>query len=80
MWDLFNKKQLKTLKMTMEDVQEHNNALQEALNRANTANRELGETLNSMKNDLDSAYNQIRALAEQVKMHEAQKSATQRFA
>jgi regulator of replication initiation timing len=73
MFNIF--KQIKKLKMENEDLELQVVDLRGALDRANEANRDLNIKYKEIYDELNKAYNQIRILAEQVKMYESQNSA-----
>jgi uncharacterized protein YigA (DUF484 family) len=77
MFNIFKK--IKQLKMENEQLEQENVYLKTALLRANTANNELNETIKKMANDLEAAIGRVRYLAEQLKMKDAQQSASIRF-
>ena len=53
-------------------------ALREALDRANTANRELSVVIQNLSKEYGEAADRVRYLAEQLRMKEAKEN-TQRF-
>ena len=73
MFNIF--KQIKKLKMENEDLELQVVDLRGALDRATDANRYLNIKSKEIYDELNKAYNQIRILAEQVKMYESQNSA-----
>jgi ABC-type transporter Mla subunit MlaD len=77
MFNIF--KQLKQLKMTKQELEQQNAELRLALDRANTANRELSDVLQKSREDFESAADRVRYLAEQLRMRESQQKATERF-
>ena len=77
MFNIF--KQIKQLKMEQQDYELQIVDLRGALDRANEANRELNTSFKEITEELTKAYNQIRFLAEQVKMFDAQNAMKKQF-
>ena len=75
MFDIFKIKQIKMEKHQMESEVV---ALREALDRANTANRELSVVIQNLSKEYGEAADRVRYLAEQLRMKEAKEN-TQRF-
>jgi len=78
MFDIFNKKKIKQLEMTKEQLEQEKEQMLAAINRLNTANKEQTSIIAQLKIDLNDAINKVRDLAEQLNMIEAQKK-SQRF-
>jgi len=77
MFNIF--KQIKQLKMEQQDYELQIVDLRGALDRANEANRELNTTVKECTEELNKAYNQIRSLAEQVRMLDAQNAMKKQY-
>ena len=77
MFNIF--KQIKQLKMTKQELEQENANLNAALVRSNTANRELVDQLNKLDTELKDAIARIRQLDEQIRMMDAQKTASTKY-
>ncbi len=51
----------------------------EALDRANSANREQSALISQLRDDLNGAISRVRILDEQLNMREARQKATEQF-
>jgi septal ring factor EnvC (AmiA/AmiB activator) len=79
MFDIFNKKKIKQLEMTKQELEQEKEQMLAAINRLNTANKEQSATIAQLKIDLNDAINRVRDLAEQLNIVYAQKQANDRF-
>lgn len=65
--------------MTQEELEHQNFELTAALGRANTANKELGEIVSNLTNELNGAIEKVRYLNTQLTMREAQQVASKQY-
>jgi chromosome segregation ATPase len=72
-------KQIKQLKMTKQELETEREQLMEALDRANSANREQSALISQLRDDLNGAISRVRILDEQLNMREARQKATEQF-
>jgi archaellum component FlaC len=72
-------KNYKKIKMEKEQLMVENFQLKEALQRANTANKDLSEQVKNLRNDFESAVSQVKVLAEQVRMNDLQRQAKMKY-
>jgi chromosome segregation ATPase len=77
MFNIF--KQIKQLKMTKQELETEREQLMEALDRANSANREQSALISQLRDDLNGAISRVRILDEQLNMREARQKATEQF-
>jgi hypothetical protein len=70
---------IKKIKMEKQQMELEVFALREALDRANTANRELSVVIQNLSKEYGEAADRVRYLAEQLRMKEAQQTASDRF-
>ena len=79
MFDIFNKKKIKQLEMTKQELEQEKEQMLAAINRLNTANKEQSTIIAQLRIDLNDAQNRVRDLAEQLNIVYAQKQASDRF-
>jgi regulator of replication initiation timing len=77
MFNIFKK--IKQLEMTKQELEQQNVELKVALDRANTANRELNSAVQKLKEDFESAVERVRYLDGQIKMKDARKQAAEKY-
>ena len=66
MFDIFNKKKIKQLEMTKQELEQEKEQMLEVINRLNIANKEQSSIIAQLKIDLNDAQNRVRDLAEQL--------------
>ena len=79
MFNIFNKKKIKQLEMTKQELEQEKEQMLAAINRLNTANKEQSTIISQLRIDLNDAQNRVRDLAEQLNIVYAQKQASDRF-
>ena len=79
MFDIFNKKKIKQLEMTKQELEQEKEQMLAAINRLNAANKEQTSTIAQLKIDLNDAQNRVRDLAEQLNMVYARQQATEKY-
>jgi vacuolar-type H+-ATPase subunit I/STV1 len=77
MFNIFKK--IKQLTMTKEQLEQENGQLKESLSRLNTIQKEQTATIERITKELFEAMGRVRYLAEQLRMKEAQQTASERF-
>ena len=65
--------------MTKQELETEREQLMEALDRANSANREQSALISQLRDDLNGAISRVRILDEQLNMREARQKATEQF-
>ena len=79
MFDIFNKKKIKQLEMTKQELEQEREQMLAAINRLNIANKEQTNTIAQLKIDLNDAQNRVRDLAEQLNVLYARQQANDKF-
>jgi hypothetical protein len=72
-------KNYKKIKMEKEQLMVENFQLKEALQRANDANKALAKQNQTLSEDFQSAFNQVKVLAEQIRMKDLQHQAKTKY-
>jgi hypothetical protein len=79
MFDLFNNKKVKKITMEKEQLEQEREQMLAVINRLNIANKEQSNLISELKIELNEAISKVRELAEQLRMKDAQKQASDRF-
>ena len=79
MFDIFNKKKIKQLEMTKQELEQEKEQMLAAINRLNTANKEQSNTIAQLRIDLNDAINRVRDLSEQLNVIYARQQANEKF-
>jgi hypothetical protein len=72
-------KNYKKIKMEKEQLMVENFQLKEALQRANDANKALAKQNHTLSEDFQSAFNQVKVLAEQIRMNDLRHQAKTKY-
>jgi len=79
MFDLFNNKKVKKITMEKEQLEQEREQMLAVINKLNIANKEQSTLISDLRIELNDAILKVRELAEQLKMKNAQKQASDRF-
>ena len=79
MFDLFNNKKIKKITMEKEQLEQEREQMLAVINKLNIANKEQSTLISDLRIELNDAILKVRELAEQLKMKNAQKQASDRF-